>query len=51
MIILFVIPALILLLVAVVPTWPYNRHWGYYPTGGVGAILALTIVLLLMNRI
>lgn len=51
MIILFVIPALILLFVAVVPTWPYNRNWGYYPTGGVGAILVLTIVLLLMNRI
>lgn len=51
MIILFVIPALILLLVAVVPAWPYNRNWGYYPTGGVGAILVLTIVLLLMNRI
>ncbi|HTX77195.1 MAG TPA: DUF3309 family protein [Terracidiphilus sp.] len=51
MIVLFVIPALILLLVAVVPTWPYNRNWGYYPTGGVGAILVLTIVLLLMNRI
>lgn len=51
MIVLFLIPILILVLVAVVPTWPYNRNWGYYPTGGVGAILVLTIVLLLMNRI
>lgn len=51
MVVVFLIPFLILLLVAVVPTWPYSRNWGYYPTGGVGAILALTIVLLFMNRI
>jgi len=51
MVVIFVLPVLILLLIAVVPTWPYNRNWGYYPTGGVGAILALTLVLLMMNRI
>lgn len=47
----FLIPALVLVLVAVVPTWPYNRNWGYYPTGGVGAILVLTILLLVTGRI
>lgn len=51
MIVLFVIPSLILLLIAVVPTWPYSRKWGYIPTGGVGVILAVTIALLCMNRI
>lgn len=51
MVVLFLIPVLILALVAAVPTWPYNRHWGYYPTGGLGAILVLTIVLLFLNRI
>lgn len=51
MLVVFLIPALILVLVAVVPTWPYNRNWGYYPTGGVGAILVLTILLIFMNRI
>ncbi len=51
MVVLFLIPVLILALVATVPTWPYNKHWGYYPTGGVGALLALTIVLLFLNRI
>jgi len=51
MVVLFMIPILILVLVAVVPTWPYNRNWSYYPTGGVGALLVLTIVLLFMNRI
>ena len=51
MVVLFFIPILILAIVAVVPAWPYNRNWGYYPSGGLGAILVLTIVLLLMNRI
>jgi hypothetical protein len=51
MVILFFIPILILAIVAVFPAWPYNRRWGYYPTGGLGAILAITIVLLFMNRI
>jgi hypothetical protein len=51
MVVLFFIPILILALVAVVPTWPYNRNWSYYPTGGLGAILVLTIVLLFLNRI
>ncbi len=51
MIVLFGIPILLLALVAVVPTWPYNRNWGYYPTSGVGAILLILIVLVLMNRI
>jgi hypothetical protein len=50
-VILFLIPALILAMIAVVPTWPYNRSWNYYPTGGLGAILVLTIVLLFLNRI
>jgi hypothetical protein len=51
MIVLFLIPVLVLALVAAVPAWPYNRNWGYYPSGGLGAILVLTIVLLFLNRI
>ena len=50
-VVLFFIPVLILAIVAVVPAWPYNRNWGYYPSGGLGAILVLTIVLLFLNRI
>lgn len=50
MIVIFVIPSLILLLIAVVPAWPYSRRWGYIPSGGVGAILVVTIILLFMNR-
>ncbi len=50
MIVIFVIPSLILLLIAVAPTWPYSRRWGYIPSGGVGAILVGTIIMLLVNR-
>jgi hypothetical protein len=51
MVVLFLIPILILALVATVPTWPYSKNWGYYPTGGLGAILAITIMLLFLNHI
>lgn len=46
--ILFVL--LILLLVGALPTWPYSANWGYYPSGGVGLILLLMLVLLLSGR-
>ncbi|HHF7375432.1 DUF3309 family protein [Legionella bozemanae] len=39
---------LIILLLAVLPTWPYSRDWGYYPSGGVGLILLILIVFLLI---
>jgi Protein of unknown function (DUF3309) len=42
---------LILLLVGVLPTWPYSSGWGYYPSGGLGLILIILLVLLLMGRI
>jgi len=42
---------LILILVGVLPTWPYSRGWGYYPSGGLGLILLILIILLLMGRI
>ncbi|MGM9452327.1 DUF3309 family protein [Legionella bozemanae] len=39
---------LIILLLAVLPTWPYSRDWGYYPSGGVGLILLILIIFLLI---
>jgi hypothetical protein len=42
---------LILALVGVIPTWPHSRNWGYYPSGGLGLILLIVIILLLMGRI
>jgi Protein of unknown function (DUF3309) len=40
---------LILLLIGAFPKWPYSRGWGYYPSGGIGIILILLIVLLLLH--
>jgi hypothetical protein len=42
---------LILLLVGALPTWPYSSSWGYYPSGGLGLVLVIFIVLLLMGRL
>jgi Protein of unknown function (DUF3309) len=40
---------LILMLIGAIPAWPYSRGWGYYPSGGVGLILAIIVVLLLLR--
>ena len=42
---------LILLLLGALPTWPHSRSWGYYPSGGVGLLVVILVVLLLMGRI
>jgi hypothetical protein len=42
---------LILFLIGSLPTWGYSRNWGYGPTGGVGLIVIIIIVLLLMGKI
>jgi Protein of unknown function (DUF3309) len=42
---------LIVLLFAAVPAWPYSRGWGYYPSGGVGLVVLILVILLLMGRI
>jgi hypothetical protein len=42
---------LVLILVGVLPTWPHSKSWGYYPSGGIGLILLILIILLLMGRI
>jgi hypothetical protein len=42
---------LILLLLGALPTWPYSRSWGYYPSGGLGLVVVIVIVLLLAGRI
>jgi hypothetical protein len=40
---------LVLLLVGVLPTWPYSSGWGYYPAGGLGLVLLITLVFLLFS--
>ena len=42
---------LILAIVGALPTWPHSRGWGYYPTGGLGLILTIVIILLVLGRI
>jgi hypothetical protein len=42
---------LILMLLGALPTWPHSRTWGYYPSGGLGLLLAILLVLLLIGRI
>ena len=33
------------------PAWPYSRGWGYYPSGGLGLVVVILVVLLLLGRI
>ena len=42
---------LILLLIGVLPSWPYSSGWGYWPSGGLGLVVLILIVLMLMGRI
>ena len=42
---------LILMLLGALPTWPYSRSWGYYPSGGLGLVVVVVLVLLLAGRI
>jgi hypothetical protein len=49
LIILLVI--LLVLSIGSYPAWPYSRGWGYYPTGGLGLVLVILVILLLIGRI
>ena len=42
---------LILMLLGALPRWPHSRTWGYYPSGGVGLVLVILIVLVLLGRV
>jgi hypothetical protein len=42
---------LILLLIGALPTWPYSGGWGYYPSGGLGLVVLILIILLLLGKI
>ncbi len=41
---------LVLMLIGALPTWPHSRQWGYYPSGGLGLVVVILVVLLLMGR-
>jgi hypothetical protein len=42
---------LVLMLLGALPTWPHSRSWGYYPSGGLGLVLLICVVLLLTGRL
>lgn len=42
---------LILLLLGVIPSWPHSRSWGYAPSGGLGVVVIIVIVLLAMGHL
>ncbi len=46
-----VIVVMALLLVVVLPTWPHSANWGYYPSGGLGLILLVLVILALTGRL
>jgi hypothetical protein len=41
----------VLLLLGALPTWPYSAGWGYYPSGGLGLILIILVILILADRL
>ena len=47
--ILFIL--LVLLLIGALPTWPHSRSWGYYPSGGLGTVLVIVLILFFIGRI
>jgi Protein of unknown function (DUF3309) len=51
MLLLILTIVLLIALVGSLPKWPHSRNWGYYPTGGVGLILVVLLVLYLMGRL
>ena len=42
---------LVLVVLGSLPTWPYSRGWGYYPSGGLGLLLIIVLILVLLGRV
>jgi hypothetical protein len=48
---LILLIVIILVIVGALPRWSYSRNWGYFPSGGLGLVLLVLLVLILMGRI
>jgi hypothetical protein len=48
---LILLIVLIILLLSAAPAWPYSRNWGYYPSGGLGMVVVILLILMLMGRV
>jgi hypothetical protein len=46
-----VLVVVVLMLLGAMPTWPHSQGWGYYPSGGLGLVLLVLIVLMLSGRL
>ena len=42
---------LLLMALGALPSWPYSRSWGYYPSGGLGLVVVILLVLILLGRV
>jgi len=48
---LILLVIIVILLVGALPTWPYSSGWGYYPSGGLGLVVLVLLILFLMGRV
>jgi hypothetical protein len=48
---LILIVLLVVLLFGSLPSWPYSRNWGYYPSGGLGTVLLIVLILVLLGHV
>jgi hypothetical protein len=46
-----VLVLLFLMLLGAIPTWPHSRNWGYYPSGGLGLVLLIILLLMFTGRL
>ena len=48
---LILLVVIVILLIGALPTWPYSSGWGYYPSGGLGLVVLVLLILFLMGRV
>lgn len=48
---LLLLVLLVVILLGALPTWPYSRGWGYFPSGAVGLVLVIAVILALLGRV
>jgi hypothetical protein len=51
MLVTILLVILVLALLGSLPTWPHSRSWGYYPSGGLGLVVVILVILLLLGRL
>jgi Protein of unknown function (DUF3309) len=51
MLLTILVVVLLLTALGALPSWPYSRSWGYYPSGGLGLVVLILVILLLLGRI